>query len=260
MADDNNVLFIRGNGSKNENEDVWDDTALIQAYDKAVNLAKEEVAKRIAMDTQNQQAKQKSQNSKYSNHARKNFKKWAIGAPCRAVYSVDGEIYEAIISKIHSNSGMCTVKFVGYQNTEKVEMSSLLESKGLQSQIAQQKDALAQKVNEEAINSDTSTYSNPHLQNFKQINGEKMDCDTEEPRFKNNFMSGLGSNFNPTHLDAMPPAPPLPPLMAKLPETDSDALSSMLMSWYLSGFHTGYYQGLKQGKRQLSQQQRRSCL
>jgi len=90
-----------------------------------------------------------------------------------------------------------------------VEINSLLESEGLQSQIAQHKNALAQKTNED---SDTSTYSN--LQDSKQINGEKMDCDTEDPRlFKNNFMSGF-EYFNPT-IDAMPPAPPLPPLMAK---------------------------------------------
>lgn len=41
-----------------------------------------------------------------------------------------------------------------------------------------------------------------------------MDCDTEDPRsFKNNFMPGFGY-FN-SAIDAMPPAPPLPPLMAK---------------------------------------------
>lgn len=235
MSEDSNVLFIRGNRSKSDNEDVWDDTALIQAYDKAVNLAKEEVAKRIAMDTQTQHAKQKSQNSKCSNYKQKSFKKWTVGAPCRAVYSADGQVYEATISKIYQNSGMCTVKFVGYQNTEKVAINSLLESEGLQSQIAQQKEALAQKDNEESIESDTST---SNLQGSKQINGEKMDCDTEDPRlFKNSFMPGLGY-FNPI-LDTMPPAPPLPPLMAKLPENDGDALSSMLMSWYLSGFHTG---------------------
>lgn len=32
-------------------EDVWDDTVLNKAYDKALRMAKEDVAKRIAMDT-----------------------------------------------------------------------------------------------------------------------------------------------------------------------------------------------------------------
>lgn len=59
---------------KSRDEDVWDDTALIQAYDKAVNLAKEEVAKRIAMDAQSQQMTQKSQCSKPKNHTKKTLK------------------------------------------------------------------------------------------------------------------------------------------------------------------------------------------
>lgn len=76
--------------------------------------------------------------------------------------------------------------------------------------MAQHKDALAQKVNEEVVDSDASTYSN--LPDSKQINGEKMDCDIEDPRsFKNNFMPEY---FNPA-IDTIPPAPPLPPLMAK---------------------------------------------
>lgn len=48
-------------------EDIWDDTALIKAYDKAVNLAKEEVARRIAMDTQSEETKQKAETSKKLN-------------------------------------------------------------------------------------------------------------------------------------------------------------------------------------------------
>jgi len=41
---------------------------LIRAYDKAVNVAKEEVAKRIAMDVQSEQTKQKPQSSKRLNN------------------------------------------------------------------------------------------------------------------------------------------------------------------------------------------------
>ncbi|XP_032683544.1 survival motor neuron protein isoform X2 [Odontomachus brunneus] len=226
-----------------EAETTWDDTALIKAYDKAVNVVKEEVAKRIAKDPQGRQLKQKSQNSKHLNQAKKPFKKWTVGAPCRAAYSADGEIYEAIIIKVYENSGICTVKFIGYDNIEKVELDSLLESNGLESQVAQQKDALAEKVNEQTCDSDASNYS----QNHKQMNGEKMDCDTEDPTlFKSTFMPGLSFDMS---INGIPPPPPLPPqLMAKLPENDTDALSSMLMSWYISGFHTGYYHGMKQAK------------
>jgi len=79
----------------------------------------------------------------------------------------------------------------------------------LQNQIAQQKIALAEKINE---NAESNTYS--VKRDPIQINGEKMDYDTEDSKlFKNNFMSESGY-FNP--INTPPPAPPLPPqLMAK---------------------------------------------
>ncbi|XP_033314593.1 survival motor neuron protein-like [Bombus bifarius] len=179
MADDMNVLFIRGNGNvcmdtDTANDNVWDDGALIEAYDKAINLAKEEVIKRMGMDVGNSQPKENLQNLKQPKHASKLHKKWIIGAPYRAIYSEDGEIYEAIISKMYENNGTCVVKFVGYGNTEKVELSSLLESEGLQSQIAQQKKALEEKFNEE--NDETCETNFSTNVNSKKYNVEKMDC------------------------------------------------------------------------------------
>ncbi|OAD55177.1 Survival motor neuron protein [Eufriesea mexicana] len=252
---DNNVLFVRGNGNVYaDDEDVWDDTALIKAYDKAINLAKEEVVKRMGIDVQNSPSKEKLQNFKQSQHINKPYKKWIVGSPCRAVYSEDGEIYEAIILKIYENTGTCIIKFVGYGNTEKVELKSLLESEGLQSQIAQQKNAVAEKLNEENDATDETNFSTN--MNSKKCNREKMDCESEDTKeYKHHFMPG--PSFN-SIADIMPPAPPLPPqLMAKLPDNDADALSSMLMSWYISGFHTGYYHGLKQARN--NQEKRRNC-
>lgn len=50
------------------------------------------------------------------------LQKWTIGAPCRAVYSEDGEVYEAIISKIFESSGTCIVQFVGNYFTSVMNM------------------------------------------------------------------------------------------------------------------------------------------
>lgn len=249
MSDDSNVLYVRGNGNKNDDtdtDDVWDDTKLIKAYDKAVNLAKEEVAKRIGIDIPTSASKQKSQNAKQSRVMHKQQKKWHNGSPCRAVYSEDGQIYEAIITKIYEKLGVCMVKFVGYDNIERVELSELLESEGLQSQIAQKKKALAEKCEEGMDQSDISCSSTCNTKEANDVMGEKMEYDFDL-RPSKHFMTA-GPSFN-SFIDMMPPAPPLPPqLMAKLPENDADALSSMLMSWYISGFHTGYYHGLKHAR------------
>lgn len=40
---------------------MWDDSALIKAYDKAINLAKEEVGKRMGIGIKNSECKQKLQ-------------------------------------------------------------------------------------------------------------------------------------------------------------------------------------------------------
>lgn len=54
-----------------DNEDVWDDSALIKAYDKAINLAKEKVVKRMGIDVQDSQLKENIQNFKQPKHTSK---------------------------------------------------------------------------------------------------------------------------------------------------------------------------------------------
>lgn len=165
------------------------------------------------------------------------------------MYSEDGEVYEAIITKIYENCGTCIVKFVGnyyrfittfefnyfwcilytddillyipitvflisgYGNTEKVELSSLSESEGLQSQIAQQKDALAERCNEESMDQSETDCSESSTKKVSGTVDENMEFDFEAKGSKNFINSG--PSFN-SFLNMMPPAPPLPPqLMAK---------------------------------------------
>lgn len=254
MDEEISTLFVRRNSktmNDAEQEDVWDDSALIKAYDKAINLAKDECAKRMGIQDSPQEKQNKSSAPKDHRQHRKMQRKWCIGSPCRAVYSEDGELYEAIISKIYENTGTCIVKFIGYNNSEKVEVSSLMESEGLQSQIAQQKAAMQDKANQESSSTlpEASNFS-PESVKMNGISDENMECDHDENKATRDFFTSrpMTSSFNPS-MGMMPPAPPLPPhLMSRLPENDADALSSMLMSWYISGFHTGYYHGLKQAK------------
>lgn len=60
-----------------------------------------------------------------------------------------------------------------------------------------------------------------------------------------NFSAGLG-------LGSIVPPPPPPEIFRTLCEddTETEAMSAMLISWYMSGYHTGYYQGLKMAKKQ----------
>lgn len=259
--DDGNVLFVRGNDQNNDDNDIWDDTLLIKAYDKAVNLAKEEVAKRLSLETSSNSGVNKLSKSKQQQN-KKSQKKWTVGSPCRAIYSVDNEEYEAIITHIfNNNSGTCIVKFVGYGNTEKVQLSSLTESEGLASQTAQAQEA-------ETMKSTSDIYSEPEIPEFtshnqssssSRNNNEKMDyIESDLPKNLNNNCYPDAGLFSSSSFGCAPPAPPLPPqLMARLPTNDADALSSMLMSWYISGFHTGFYHGMKQSEKNNTNRQRK---
>lgn len=50
---------------------------------------------------------------------------WHVGDSCRAIYSEDELIYDAVIISI-DGSGTCVVKFHGYGNTEEQNLSDLL--------------------------------------------------------------------------------------------------------------------------------------
>jgi len=105
--------------SQGYDADVWDDSALIQAYDRAWQSSRELVRKR--------QEKGKG----------KKVRAWQIGDACRAVYSVDGEEYEGTVVHRNTANRSVTVRFHGYNNEEEVKERELMDSLG-QEEIDQQ--------------------------------------------------------------------------------------------------------------------------
>ena len=51
---------------------------------------------------------------------------WHVGDSCRAIYSEDELIYDAVITFVDHSSNTCVVKFCGYGNTEEQNLSDLL--------------------------------------------------------------------------------------------------------------------------------------
>ena len=88
---------------------MWDDTALIQAYDRAINLAKEKVAAQLGL---NEEASISSITNDLPNGDSPKKPSWKIGDYVRSVYSEDGVVYEAIIKKMKQPSS-CLVKYLG---------------------------------------------------------------------------------------------------------------------------------------------------
>ncbi|BES95054.1 Survival motor neuron [Nesidiocoris tenuis] len=203
-----------------DDEDAWDDSLLIKAYNKAVDMAKEKIAKKMSQENDANPSqmiaagktalpKKKAGKTK---HSQQTTIGWTVGMPCRAIYSSDGLEYEATISSVNSSSGTCVVVYYGYNNEEEVDLSSLKPSRGENARSAQEAES--------------------HTDDLRTANGL-----SPSPRHRR---TGC---FNGEALGAIPPPPP-PNVMAHFPKDESDALSAMLMAWYMSGYHTGYFQGL----------------
>lgn len=52
--------------------------------------------------------------------------RWNVGDLCQAVYSVDGEVYEARILSIDEDKRRCTLQYVDYGNEEEQLLSNLI--------------------------------------------------------------------------------------------------------------------------------------
>ncbi|XP_002160279.3 survival motor neuron protein isoform X1 [Hydra vulgaris] len=102
-----------------DDEDVWDDTVLIKAYDRAVARIRND------SDIQPVQSRSKRKRKNRSLNRRKKMT-WKVGSKCLSPYSGDGLYYEATILSIDIEAYLADVQYDHYGNTEKVDMSQLL--------------------------------------------------------------------------------------------------------------------------------------
>lgn len=100
------------------------------------------------------------------------------------------------------------LSLLGYENSDKVNIDSLAESLGLESQIAQSKEANKDKASisfndpEECSSAKNSEVANAPVE-------DRMECDTDDPKLsKSGFPTGPSFGW-PSGV--IPPAPPLPP-------------------------------------------------
>ncbi|XP_026178472.1 survival motor neuron protein 1 [Mastacembelus armatus] len=267
------VLFTRGTG-QSDDSDIWDDTALIKAYDKAVTSFKSALKGEDEPQTckKNQPGKKRKNNKKNQSRKRSNpppDKEWQVGDSCSAYWSQDGQIYSATIASINEKKGTCIVVYTGYGNEEEQKLEDLL------SEISEGDEETNAKVNEAESSteeSDRSTTPNQHKQEphskAQKSKAHKGPPPMWAPGFpgfpqgpppSHAFRQQGGSRRSCGHGPIPPPWPPMmafgPPMIPPPPPmspdlVDDEALGSVLISWYMSGYHTGYYLGLKQGRKE----------
>ncbi|XP_026880047.2 survival motor neuron protein 1 [Electrophorus electricus] len=262
------VIFCRGTG-QSDDSDIWDDTALIKAYDKAVASFKNALKgdDDMAPDNKKEKPGNKRKNNK-KNKSRKRCnappdREWNVGDSCYAVWSEDGNLYAATISSINQEKGTCVVYYTGYGNEEEQNLNDLIDIEELDEESKKTADVKeAESSTEESDKSST-----PH-QSTQQKHNPKGKAPVGPPmwgaglppapppghhfRMSDSRRGDPGLAF-PGWPPMIPPGPPMippPPPMSPDMLGDDEALGSMLISWYMSGYHTGYYLGLKQGRKE----------
>ncbi|KAM9391938.1 survival motor neuron protein 1 [Pholidichthys leucotaenia] len=270
------VLFTRGTGESGDS-DIWDDTALIKAYDKAVASFKTALKgeEEPQAPKKSQLGKKRKNNKKNQSRKRTNGppdKEWQVGDSCCAYWSEDGQLYAATISSIDKKRDTCIVVYTGYGNEEEQNLEDLL------SEISEGDEESSTKVHEaESSTEESDRTATPNQQKqpahskAQRSKTQKEHPPTWTPGFPP-FPPGLppmhafrqgGSRQSGGHGPVPPPwplmmpfsppmIPPPPPPPMSPDSVDDEVLSSVLISWYMSGYHTGYYLGLKQGRKEAS--------
>lgn len=107
-----------------EEEEIWDDSEMIAAYNRAVSKIKDEISRRSRTPSETR-----------ASHSEPSTD-WKQGDYCIAVYSGDKLPYEAKIKYIRGKH--CMVHYIGYGNEERVLLADLHPSEGRQARLAQQ--------------------------------------------------------------------------------------------------------------------------
>ncbi|XP_030049171.1 survival of motor neuron protein [Microcaecilia unicolor] len=255
------VLFTRGAG-QSDDSDIWDDTALIKAYDKAVASFKNALKNGESSDlsvAQEKTAGTKRKNNKKNKGRKKSgappFRKWRVGDACTAVWSEDGNSYPATIVSIDPKKGACIVVYTGYGNKEEQNLSDLLDPDDAEA-CSEKRDS-EENGNETLYSTDESEKSSrsPGHRQYHPTIPKPVHWNSNSPPVPGLARFGIKHNEMPPFLSGWPPpiptGPPLippPPPMGPDSCEDDEALGSMLIAWYMSGYHTGYYLGLKQSR------------
>ncbi|NWX50866.1 SMN protein, partial [Steatornis caripensis] len=248
------VLFRRGTG-QSDDSDVWDDTALIKAYDKAVASFKNALKNGDSsepLDKHPQRLGAKRKNNKKNRNRKSNgpvpLKQWKVGDSCNAVWSEDGNLYLATIASINQKRGTCVVTYMGYGNQEEQNLSDLLPPAS--DEPVNGMGCSGENENETPYSTDESEKSSRSPRNKTNCTKARFipqnlriptpsvapDLGRPGPKFRAPFSSCCSPPFP----GGPPLIPPPPPMRPDSPQ-DDEALGSMLIAWYMSGYHTGYY-------------------
>ncbi|VVC98693.1 unnamed protein product [Leptidea sinapis] len=229
------VLYVRGmNVSESDDDNIWDDRKLNDAYDKALRMANDDVAKRIAMSTntgskytEKQSSSKKSQST--SSKSKSSKIQWKAGMQCKAVYKDDGLVYKAVVLSIIDDKD-CIVQFSDYDNLQKMPISEL--------QLPLDKSEQAVRIAETLFDRHDDGFESQTVEDMEHEEGTStgdLGVSQQQKRNRKGKSKQKRSSFTLSDM-------PMPDISIL---KNDQALSSMLLGWYMSGYYTGLYQGMK---------------
>ncbi|XP_054607946.1 survival motor neuron protein isoform X1 [Nothobranchius furzeri] len=187
---------------------------------------------------------------------------WKPGSRCRAVYSVDGLVYPAVIQWVKGQR--CCVRYDEYNNEEELDISSLLSHNELH---GPSRASVSAAKGSNWKTKSTSNVERRRRREEKSGGRDDENCSTPV-RDETWNQNQAGMEAEPSSNLLFPPFPPprmglenllpsfSPPPLPSWAFSGKDAeispdinvISSMLMLWYLCGFHTGCYMTREQFK------------
>ncbi|KAJ8285359.1 hypothetical protein GJAV_G00025940 [Gymnothorax javanicus] len=267
MATASNEELFKREVRKSDDSDIWDDTALVKAYNKAVtsfkNILKDE-EENAEPPKESKPGKKRKSNKKNRSRKRSNaiyHKEWKVGDPCSAFWSVDGSLYPATITSIDEETGTCTIVYTDYGNEEEQNLVDLLSD---DSEVEKDGAKMADPMKEGVSSSDDSgkcsdsrlpnhwPRSEPRLKPTGCPSAPFTGIIPKLPESRRPEDPGAPPPRWPPHMSFTPPMMPPPPALNLESLEDDEPLNCMLISWYMSGYHTGYYMALRRAREELA--------
>lgn len=193
--------FEEGELKGDDSNDVWDDTALIKAYDRAVAKLKDEIHSESSENTDSPSGKRVKRKTK-RNQNKEVAKKlsWVAGDKCLALFSEDNLYYEATILSINLEARTAYVRYDYYENEEEVKVDQLLsvESKADLEPVTSETFGSEQSFNTEneektskAQESDTKVTNDWCVSDLCYVHDDEGNC---EQAVLNSFISSKECN------------------------------------------------------------------
>lgn len=255
------VLFDKFSAEGNQ-EDIWDDRALIRAYDRSINKLKKELDRKLnvaeapttsisdktATETNRQRDEHEEEESEYEDENEEQDEE----------VEEDDEGEEPDEDDKYYDTANCDFK--KRENPNEWSLNDLCMAvysrDGLVYPAKIIKINAANDSDDEAQKRTKCTVQYLYYLNEEQKYLDELylyvDSDRTDDKCKNSTTTETTNEPKKTNVSFNPlknfiPPPPMPAMMdmKSLTGNQDDALYSMLISWYMSGFHTGYYMALK---------------